>query len=352
MATLSVSQVLALSDTKKGSKLPSIEVKRALDQENDLGNLLGTEENDLACDSLNEEELLALARDNVQLLFNAVWQLPTERIEEALVAKLPPGTTKLPREKPLPKPKPLTKWEQYAKEKGIVKKKTKASAKVWDDVVKEWVPKFGYKKAKAEAEKNWMMEYKEGQDVDVDPFEKAIQEKRERVAKNELQRLRNIARTRNTKVPGVGLTTSNDNNDLKKAAELAKVSTASMGKFQDKLPSQLEKKVQVKSGKKRKFDALVGGDEKEKNIKVLESIQRKAPKLNVTKGVGKQIHGEEQERRKSKGNNKKDKKGGKRRGNFSKGKQSKAGGKNNNRGAPKAKMNKGGGGGGGKKGKK
>jgi len=31
---------------------------------------------------------------------------------------------------------------------------------VWDDVVKNWIPRYGYKKAKAEEEKNWMMEYK------------------------------------------------------------------------------------------------------------------------------------------------------------------------------------------------
>ena len=31
---------------------------------------------------------------------------------------------------------------------------------VWDDVVKNWVPRFGFKKVKAEEEKNWMMHYK------------------------------------------------------------------------------------------------------------------------------------------------------------------------------------------------
>ena len=33
---------------------------------------------------------------------------------------------------------------------------------VWDDVVKNWVPRFGFKKVKAEEEKNWMMHYKVG----------------------------------------------------------------------------------------------------------------------------------------------------------------------------------------------
>lgn len=54
-----------------------------------------------------------------QILYNAVWELPTERVEEAVVAVLPVPTYVLPREKPAPKPKPLTKWEQYAKDKGL-----------------------------------------------------------------------------------------------------------------------------------------------------------------------------------------------------------------------------------------
>ena len=59
-----------------------------------------------------------LARDNAQLLINSIWGLPTERIEEVVVAKFPPPTYILPREKPVPVPKPLTKWEKYAKDKG------------------------------------------------------------------------------------------------------------------------------------------------------------------------------------------------------------------------------------------
>jgi len=56
--------------------------------------------------------------------------------------------------------------------------------------------RYGYKKAKAEEAKTWMMEYKGTAANDDDPFEQAREEKRERVAKNELQRLRNIARAK------------------------------------------------------------------------------------------------------------------------------------------------------------
>jgi regulator of ribosome biosynthesis len=80
-----------------------------------------------------DEYLKGLARDNTQLLLNKIWELPIERVEEAIVAKLPAPTFVLPREKPLPKPKPLTKWQKYAQEKGITK--TKKSKLNWDETL-------------------------------------------------------------------------------------------------------------------------------------------------------------------------------------------------------------------------
>lgn len=64
---------------------------------------------------------------------NKIWELPTETVEEAIVAKLPVPKFVLPREKPLPKPKPLTKWQKYAQEKGITK--TKKSKLAWDEIL-------------------------------------------------------------------------------------------------------------------------------------------------------------------------------------------------------------------------
>lgn len=78
--------------------------------------------------------LTNLTRDNVQLLINQIFQLPTIRVDNELVIKLPTPTTRLPRAKPAPKAKQLTKWEKYAQEKGITKrKKTRAE---WDEDLK------------------------------------------------------------------------------------------------------------------------------------------------------------------------------------------------------------------------
>ena len=66
-----------------------------------------------------------------------------------------------------------------------------------------------------------------------DPFEKEIEDKKERVAKNEIKRLRNIARAQKVKIPGShGLAPTlggkeavqNSGNELSKAADLAKKS--------------------------------------------------------------------------------------------------------------------------------
>ena len=150
-----------------------------------------------------------------------------------------------------------------------------------------------------------------------DPFEKEIEDKRERVAKNEVKRLRNIARTQKVKIPGAqGLAPSsggkeilqNSGSELSKAAELAKTSTASLGKFQGKMSGKLEKSnneaAKKIKGPKRKFDPLISesGIEKEKNLKVFEMITSKKPKLDINKAVGKQINKEDKEKNEEKSN--------------------------------------------------
>lgn len=74
-----------------------------------------------------------MTRDNVQLLLNEVWELPTERVEETVVAKLPTPKYRLPRSRKIPEPKALTKWQKFAQEKGI--KKQKRDKKVFDQVL-------------------------------------------------------------------------------------------------------------------------------------------------------------------------------------------------------------------------
>jgi len=332
MADVAAAVLAAAAEQDK--QYATIQVEKPIELELDLGNMLAVDNNQLDNHKLanrddRESYLCELARDNTQILINAIWGLPTERVEEVVVAKFPPPSSKLPREKPAPKPKVPTKWEKYAAEKGIVKKKKKDRV-VWDDVVNKWVPQFGYKKKQAEDEKNWCIPIKEGPNPNLNPHEKMEEDKKERKAKNELQRLRNIARAKNVKVPTVGVVTHSGpgnvkpagfSDELKKAAEIANVSTASLGKFQPKLTKKLEKSAKTQ-GKKRKFESNTGDStgEKERNLSILETITNKQAKLDINAAVGKHIHQEDSERAREKQNQPAKKgKGGKRKGGKGKG---------------------------------
>lgn len=78
------------------------------------------------------------------------------------------------------------------------------------------------------------MEAKDNADSTEDPFAKAKVAKQEKQSKNELQRLRNIAKAKNIKLPRVGLPTKEyfpNSQQLSEAVTIARTSTASVGKF-------------------------------------------------------------------------------------------------------------------------
>lgn len=267
----------------------------------DMGNLMAFDPRPIDTAQLkNDADFVKnMTKLNVQLLLNQLFNLPVERVEDVIVAKLPKCLTVIPREKPLPKAKPPTKWEQYAKLKGIQKKKK--SRMVYDETTKEYRPTWGYNR-KDDSTKNWIYEIKKNEDPYQDFFSKATQSKNERVAKNELQRLRNIARTTpksGGKVPGVGLQPlfshekKTDQSQIKKALHMAKRADASMSKFSEKLSN--EDKVTKGLGKKRKFDANFNvPSEKERQFKILEKLgstkeRSTKAKLHIDKAANKHI---------------------------------------------------------------
>ncbi|GAB6032640.1 Rhodanese- sulfurtransferase [Chamberlinius hualienensis] len=289
------------------NKYKSIEVKKNLDLDIDLGNLLAFDNNVLDAKQYRpniNSFLKELARDNTQLVINKIWELPHERREDAVVVQLPPPRTRVPREKPLPKAAPLTKWEEYAKAKGIQKRnKTK---KVWDEGAKEWKPRWGYRRGDDNT-KDWLIEVPGNADPYEDQFDKRKNDKKERVAKNEFQRLRNIAKANKVKVPHVGVTPTDNlsKDEVSRALTLAKSSTASIGKFTENLPTEKPPK---NSGRKRKFEPLFADAkaEKQKNLAILKNIRAKKPKLDVEKAVNTEML---QENLANRNNERKSKKG-------------------------------------------
>lgn len=239
----------------------------------------------------SEEYLLNLTRDNTQLLINAVWELPTERLDEFVVAKLPKPGFALPRCRKLPEARVLTKWETFAKAKGL--KKTKKDKKVYDAELRKWVPTYGYQHFKADQEKNWVIEVPKNIDPMTDMFQKKKDLKNEKVAKNEIARMRNIARAKKVELPRTGFVgeDASSSKDLLTAVTVAKSSTASVGKFQDKLPKEKEARgIGIKElipGARRKR-VLDPAREKGEQIELVTKILNKKPKIDIDKAI--QIH--------------------------------------------------------------
>lgn len=145
-----------------------------------------------------EEYFLKIARDDVQTILNKLYvSEDLETREGSKFLKLPPPSTILPRAKMIPQPKAPTKWERFAKSKGIKPKSSNRREKQsWDDNASKWIPRYGYKRAEHEEQKDWLIEIPDNGDPNVDYFAKRNEEKKERVAKNKFQQLRNIARVK------------------------------------------------------------------------------------------------------------------------------------------------------------
>lgn len=222
--------------------------------------------------------MVDLTRQNTQIVIKQIFALKTQLQDNVDVAILPKPTYALPRAKPVPGVKVLTKWEKFSKEKGIQKKKK--SKLTWDETTKSWKPLFGYKGVNQTTDQ-WVIEVPANADPNEDLFEKRSDAKKERIAKNETHRLRNIARASNIKLPGAGGIVPNaelSKDELNKAQRLANVSTASLGKFNKSLPDEKPGK---NLGKRRKFESNLDriGDEKQRSIDLATQIlaKQKAP---------------------------------------------------------------------------
>lgn len=206
-----------------------------------------------------ESMLQALGRDNAQLIFNKIFDLPTETLphDQGKLAQLPKGTTALPREKPVPKPAAPTKWEAFAKLKGIEKKKR--SSMVYDETTGGMAPRFGYNSAKTRfANAEWSMDAPDNATTGTDdPWTKEAAEKKARIALNKKQNQRNILKSaekgsKNRAEGAIDLksavelsqqklglgqkasrkgTTKKQKHHVDLALSVAQKSTASMGKF-------------------------------------------------------------------------------------------------------------------------
>jgi len=263
------------------------DIERDVEMTYDLGNLVAFDPTPVQLSGGNlEDNLRAWSRDNVQLLVNQIFSLPTEQAEDnsGALAVLPEPSTKIPRMKPVPKPKPPTKWELFARQKGIQKRKR--GRMVFDEATQTWKPRWGYGRAVKDQSQDWVIEAKPGDDGSIDPWTKMEMEKKERVAKNKKQQLRNLKAATGNRAPGTidltsaaGLTPSKKGktkSHVDVALQVAQRSTASMGKFDPHRPAEPARKPE----RQQKRDELQfnSAAERAQNLSVLNRVLGKTPK--------------------------------------------------------------------------
>lgn len=177
---------------------------------------------------LDTGDLLQNTTESLQLIINELFALPRRSSPDGVLVQLPQSLL-VPRFKKLASQKLPTRWEKFAAAKGIQKvKKTRVE---YDNERQAYRPTWGYKNQGVSNDLgDWIKEVPDNQDVLVDDSKDV---KKQNVAKNEMQQRRN-------KQEAMAQTKGQDHRAFKRAhLEQAiissKTSTASLGRFDEKI---------------------------------------------------------------------------------------------------------------------
>lgn len=231
----------------------------------------------------------------MQLLVNKVFGLKHLNTEDGVLAELPAlFSVHLPREKPIPAMKAKTRWEKFAEQKGI--QKQKRGRMVYNEEVKDWVPRWGAGSTKKIEDKhNWCLPHREGMADDECPFQKRKDEKNLNMAKQKIREVRNKAEALGEKIP---LANHVDPHRMSKrgkaglnaAMKRAQTSSGSHGKFDAKAKNE-------KAGKGKGKKQFMQGNEKSANLKLMGRVLKGEHNLvNKTKAANTVIAKEQKER--------------------------------------------------------
>lgn len=204
-----VNKALKDAQEKEALAAKAIEVVKVVPLDFDLGHLMATDNNPIENKLYNNDVnsfLLNLAREDTQLMINELFSLPTRMENDFTIAELPKPKTILPRAQKIPQPRMPTKWQRFAAKKGIQSSRNTREKKVFDEAANEWRPRYGYKSKdnQGAAAGDWMVELNDGQNADENVWKAKREAKKEKVAKNEVQRLKNIARAASVSTSGAG----------------------------------------------------------------------------------------------------------------------------------------------------
>jgi len=120
--------------------------------------------------------------------------------------------------------------------------KEKETENIWDEIEQKWKRRHGYNKANDKINQTWVVEVNPADpDPYADPFKQMITEKRSRVKKQKKQELRNVAEANTKKAKKMGVSTKAikpTSKQLSNKIDQANRSTASIGKFNERLPGE------------------------------------------------------------------------------------------------------------------
>lgn len=206
--------------------------------------------------------------EGIQDVVNEIFAL--EREEGTLDVTLPEPSTRLPRQYPLPPEKVETRWEKFAREKGI--KNRKKERMVFDEVTQTWKPRYGYGRAIGTGNNVApIVELKPSDPDDVDPFERAADQRKFKKLKQKRNELRNIERRQGSKgADKGGLTVRPDLEEKRKTLKAVQTSTRSHGRFDDVVKNEPARKIE---DRRRKFQPNIS-DTKEEKARALKVLQR------------------------------------------------------------------------------
>eukprot|EP01111_Echinosteliopsis_oligospora_P019122 TRINITY_DN907_c0_g1_i1.p1 TRINITY_DN907_c0_g1~~TRINITY_DN907_c0_g1_i1.p1 ORF type:complete len:312 (+),score=96.92 TRINITY_DN907_c0_g1_i1:120-1055(+) len=234
MTTIDASDLL-----KNGPQYKPITVEKDDDLKYDLGRLCAFDFAPLDQEAMKKDatqHLIDLSRDNVQLLFTHIFQLPTKVVPDGVLAELPSSSSVLPRSLPLPEDKPQTTWDKFAATKGIRKIKSREKL-VWDEQNQDYRRRYGYKKANDDG-KQWLIPHNEHDKSGVDPFTKMAEEKKEKKEKQKSKELKNKKSAQLERSKAQGARNAKQKDDISRTFALVSRSTASLGKFDRRLPGE------------------------------------------------------------------------------------------------------------------
>lgn len=311
-----------LNSTQTATEADDVEISQSEEPSIVDGNLLEYDLGNLAAfDPVTTIDENAIVKDDeyrkgivlstVRHVIDKLWELPSEENElDGKIAFLPRPTTKLPREKPLPEPKEQTRWEKFAERKGI--KNTKRSRIVWDENAKDWVPRYGLGSAKKRerALNDWVVEEANDGSIKVgdkkratakmtksgmyeDPFDlkdKAKSDVKKRQLKNQLRNMRKAQKGKSAQIgiidsdlkAGSGYSGSGSlkhevfkerKDRIDRAIKAAKLSTASMGRFDKEVAVDGVKMPKLKRRKAIPAEvASKKSTEREMNARIVDRI--------------------------------------------------------------------------------